>query len=410
MVGLRGGGIARAFRHRQYRNFAIGDVISLIGHWVQRVAVGWLTWELTESGTWLGIIAFAELAPSILFSPIGGAHADRFNRLRIVLVTEVMLALQAAILAAMTLIGWIDVWSLVILTAARGCLNAWSHPARQALVPSLVPHGEIAPAIALNSVLFNIARFVGPAIAGVVIAEWGIGHAFVINTIGLLLFTVVLYYLRPPYPDTAKRHHGAMMAQLVEGYSYVIHHPGIGPLMLLLLVTSLCARPVSDLLPGFAGAVFHTGATGLAWMTSSMGLGAMVAGFIIAQRGHVAGLTRFAVATTLVMGIALIAFAFSPVFWIALGVIAIAAFAIASTGIACQSLVQSGVDNNLRGRVVSVYGMIFRSGPAVGALIMGTLSETLGWEWPVAGGGLLCVVIWLWAKRKSPSIKASLER
>lgn len=410
MAGLMGGGIARAFRHRQYRNFAIGDVVSLIGHWVQRVAVGWLTWELTESGTWLGIVAFAELAPSILFSPIGGAHADRFNRLRIVLATEVMLVAQAAGLAVLTLAGWIDVWSLVLLTALRGCLNAWSHPARQSLVPSLVPHGDIAPAIALNSVFFNIARFIGPAIAGFVIVEWGIGHAFVINTVGLVFFTAVLVYLRPPYPDTAARHHGPMMGQLVEGYSYVIRHPGIGPLMLLLLVTSLCARPVGDLLPGFAGAVYHTGATGLAWMTSSMGLGAMVAGFIIAQRGHVAGLTRFAVTSTLVMGLALIAFAFAPEFWIALVMIAVAAFSIASTGIACQSLVQSGVDNNLRGRVISVYGMIFRAGPATGALIMGALSETLGWEWPVAGGGLLCLIIWLWAKRNSAAIKASLER
>ena len=410
MVGLMGGGIARALRHRQYRNFAIGDVISLIGHWVQRVAVGWLTWELTESGTWLGIMAFAELAPSILFSPIGGAHADRFNRLRIVLVTEVMLAAQSASLAVLTLAGWVDVWSLVILTTVRGCLNAWSHPARQALVPSLVPHSDIAPAIALNSVFFNIARFIGPAIAGLVIVELGIGHAFVINTVGLLLFTVVLAFLRPPYPDTATHHRGAMMVQLVEGYSYVIRHPGIGPVMLLLLVTSLCARPVGDLLPGFAGAVYHTGATGLSWMTSSMGLGAMVAGAIIAQRGHVAGLTRFAVISTLVMGLALIAFAFAPVFPMALIAISIAAFSIATTGIACQSLVQSGVENNLRGRVISVYGMIFRAGPATGALIMGSLSEILGWAWPVAGGGLLCLVIWLWARRKSSTIKASLER
>ena len=410
MVGFMGGGIMRALQHRQYRNFAIGDVISLIGHWVQRVAVGWLTWELTESGTWLGVVAFAELAPSILFSPIGGAHADRFNRLRIVIVTEVMLGAQAAILALLTLAGWIDIWSLVVLTVLRGSLNAWSHPARQSLVPSLVPHSEMSTAIALNSVLFNIARFIGPAMAGLIIVEWGIGHAFVVNTAGLMFFAVVLFYLRPPYPETAKRHRGPMLAQLVEGYSYVVHHPGIGPLMLLLLITSLCARPVSDLLPGFAGAVYLTGAPGLAWMTSSMGLGAMVAGFIIAQRGHVQGLTRYAVTGTMVMGLALIAFAFSPTFWVALIAIAVSAYSIATTGIACQSLVQTGVDNNLRGRVVSVYGMIFRAGPAVGALIMGSLSETLGWQWPVAGGGLLCVVIWYWGHRKSAAIKASLER
>jgi MFS family permease len=410
MSSLAGGGIARALRHGQYRRFAGGDFVSLVGNWVQRVAVGWLTWELTQSGTWLGIMAFAELAPSVLFSPLGGAHADRFDRLRIVLATEVMMALQAASLAVLTLAGWIDIWSLLVLTMMRGCLNSWSHPARQSLVPSLVPHTEIAPAIALNSVLFNMARFVGPAIAGIVIVEWGIGHAFVINTAGLLLFTGVLIYLRLPYPEKVKHNRQPLMVQLIEGYAYVVQHPGIGPVMLLLLVTSVLARPIGDLLPGFAGAVFETGATGLAWMTSSMGLGAMVAGFIIAQRGHVSGLTRFAVICTFLMGATLIVFAFAPQFWIALVAIAITSFAISTTGIGCQSLVQSGVDGNLRGRVISVYGMIFRAGPATGALVMGTLSENLGWEWPVAGGGALCLGTWVWAKRKSSAIKASLER
>lgn len=410
MVSLAGGGIARALRHKQYRRFAGGDFVSLVGNWVQRVAVGWLTWQLTESGTWLGIVAFAELAPSVMFSPLGGAHADRFDRQRIVVVTEVFLAVQAAALAALTLGGWIDIWSVVILTTARGALNSWSHPARQALVPSLVPRTEIATAIALNSVLFNSARFVGPAIAGVIIVEWGLGYAFVLNTAGLVLFTVVLIYLRPPYPEVAASKHQHLMAQLVEGYRYVVHHPGIGPVMLLLLIGSICARPIGDLLPGFAGAVYERGATGLAWLTSAMGAGAMIGGFIIAQRGHVAGLTTVAVRNTLLMGIALLAFAFAPTFWLALAAITIASFAIATTGISCQSLVQHGVDGNLRGRVISVYGMIFRAGPATGALLMGALSERLGWEWPVAGGAALCIVAWLWARQRSQAIAAVLER
>jgi MFS family permease len=409
MFGLRGGGIARALRHVQYRRFAAGDFVSLVGNWVQRVGIGWLTWQLTESGTWLGIVAFAELAPAVVFSPLGGAHADRFDRLRIVTVTEVMMAAQALSLAVLTLAGWIDIWSLLVLTCARGCLNAWSHPARQALVPSLVPHTEIATAIALNSVLFNTARFVGPALAGLIIAEWGTGFAFALNTLGLLFFAVVLVYLRPPYPDTGVRKRQPLIAQLTEACRYVIRHPGIGPVMLLLLVGSLCARPVGDLLPGFAGAVYETGATGLAWMTSAMGAGAMMSGFIIAQRGRVSGLTWLAIVNTLVMGLALIAFAFAPMFWLALVAIAVASFGISMTGIACQSLIQHGVDSNLRGRVISFYGMIFRAGPATGALIMGALSETLGWEWPVAGGGALCIAAWLWGRRKLRSIAVVLE-
>ena len=410
MAVVKGGGIARAFQHVQYRRYAFGDFVSLVGNWVQRVAVGWLTWELTESGTWLGIIAFAELGPSILFSPIGGAHADRFDRLRIVVVTEAFLAAQAAALAVLTLLGWIDVWLLLILTFMRGALNSWSHPARQALVPSLLPHSEIAAGIGLNSVLFNMARFVGPAVAGIVIAEWGIGHAFVLNAASLVVFFLVLLYLKPPYPDVIVRKHGALLADMIEGYRYVLRHPGIGPVMLLLVVTSLCARPVGDLLPGFAGAVFETGAMGLAWMTSSMGLGAMIGGIIVAQRGHVAGLTRIAMGATLIMGVALVVFAFSPSFWLALIAVSFAAFGIATAGISSQSLIQHGVDVSLRGRVISVYGMIFRAGPAIGALIMGALSETFGWEWPLAVGGLLCIVAWLWGRRNIAKISASLER
>src|SRR3546814_228842 len=198
-----------------------------------------------------------------------------------------------------------------------------------------------------------------------------------------MVFFLVLIYLRPPYPEAATRKHQALLLQMTEGYRYVIHHPGIGPVMLLLLITSLCARPVGDLLPGFAGAVYDAGATGLAWMTSAMGFGAMFAGFIIAQRGNVTGLTAIAMSTTLLMGIALIVFSFAPTFWIALVAVAFSAFGIASTGIASQSLIQHGVDAKLRGRVISVYGMIFRAGPALGALIMGSLSEYLGWEWPL---------------------------
>jgi MFS family permease len=345
----------------------------------------------------------------MIFSPLGGAHADRFDRLRIVTWTEVAMAGQAAALALLTLTGWIDIASLVLLTCLRGCLNAWSHPARQALVPSLVPHGDIATAIALNSVLFNTARFIGPAIAGLIIVEWGTGPAFVLNTVGLLFFSVVLFYLRPPYPDLDARKRQPLMAQLVEGFRYVVRHPGIGPVMLLILIASLFARPVGDLLPGFAGAVFDTGATGLAWMTSSMGVGSMISGFIIAQRGAVSGLTRLAIGSTLLMGLALVAFAFAPAFWLALLALTVASFGISMSGIACQSLVQHGVDSHVRGRVVSVYGMIFRAGPATGALIMGGLSETLGWEWPVAGGAFLCIAAWLWGRRKTEAIAAALE-
>ncbi|MCH8918513.1 MAG: MFS transporter [Proteobacteria bacterium] len=409
LENLKGGGIAQALRHTQFRRFAAGDLVSLIGNWVQRVAVGWLVWQLTESGTWLGILAVAELAPSILFAPLGGAFADKADRLKISIATLFGLMVQAAALTALTLGGWIDIWSLLVLTCARGCLNAWSHPARQAMVPSLVPKENLAPAIALNSVLFNTARFVGPAVAGVVIAQWGVGLAFLLNTASFMVFLLVLLRLQVPYAEVLKRKRQSLFDQLSEGYSYVVGHPGIGPLMLLLLFSAILVRPVSDLLPGFAGAVFDAGPTGLAWLTSAMGLGSTIGAFTIAQRGHMVGLTRLAVNHIMLSGGALIVFSFAPVFWIAVPVIAVASYSITITGISCQSLVQNSVKGELRGRVISIYAVIFRAAPAVGALALGALSEVFGWHWPMATSAALCLFVWLWGRKRQSAMSAALE-
>ena len=406
---LKEGGIAGALRHSNFRRYAGGDLVSLLGNWVQRVAVGWLTWQLTESGTWLGILAMAELLPSVLFSPLGGVLADKADRLKIATVTQAILMGQAAGLAVLTFGGWIEIWSLLALTAARGFLNAWSHPARQALVPRLVPSADLPAAVAMNSVFFNTARFIGPALAGVIIAKWGIGHAFLFNTVTYLVFLVALNGIRVPYPEALTKKRQSLFAQLNEGFRYIIGHRGIGPILLLLLATALLARPVSDLLPGFSGAVFDTGATGLAWMTSAMGLGSMIGAFAIAQRGQVSGLTRMAVTNTLVMALALIIFAFAPTIWLALAVLPVVSFAITVTGICCQSLVQNAVEGNLRGRVVSIYSVVFHTGPATGALTIGTLSEHFGWHWPLAGSAALCLVAWLWGRRRQAAIAAALE-
>lgn len=406
---LKEGGIARALSHSNFRRFAGGDLVSLLGNWVQRVGVGWLTWQLTESGTWLGIVAMAELLPSVLLSPVGGAFADKADRLKIAIVTQGFMMGQAAGLAILTIGGWIEIWSLLVLMAARGFLNAWSHPARQALVPSLVPLEDLPAAVAMNSVFFNTARFVGPALAGVIIAKWGIGYAFVFNGVSFLIFFMILTSIRVPYPDAMTKKHRSLFGQLNEGLRYITGHPGIGPILLLLLAGALLARPIVDLLPGFSGAVFDAGATGLAWMTSAMGFGSMFGAFAIAQRGHVRGLTRVAVLNTLVMALALFIFALTPTIWAALLVLPVVSFGITVTGISCQSLVQNAVEGNLRGRVMSIYSLIFHTGPGAGALIIGTLSEHINWHGPLAVSAALCLVAWLWGRKKQRVMAASLE-
>ncbi|HEU0070252.1 MAG TPA: MFS transporter [Alphaproteobacteria bacterium] len=404
------GGIVRALRYPQYRNFALGDVVSLIGTWIQRVAIGWLTWELTHSGAWLGIVAFAELGPSILFSPIGGAHADRFDRRIMAMSTEMLLMLQSLAFVLLVFTDWISIWWILALTILRGSANSWSHPARQSLIASLVPRDALPTAVAMNAVLFNLARFIGPAVAGVIIVEWGIGYAFLCNTASFILFICVLYSLNPSYSDQGERKRQPLMTQMIEGYAYVIRHPGIGPIMLMLLLTAVFGRPIAELLPGFAGAVFDNGAKGLAWMTSTMGVGAMIGGAFIAQRGQVQGLTRIVMAMTCVMGLSLLVFSVVPWFPAALLAIAVVALATVTMSISCQSLIQTQVDGAMRGRVISVYGMIFRMGPALGALVMGGLVDQLGWRWPIAAGALICLGTWWWGQRRAEQIRAVMEK
>lgn len=406
---LKEGGVARALSHRDFRRFALGDLVSLLGNWVQRVAVGWLTWQLTESGTWLGVVVMAELIPSILFSPVGGAFADKVDRLRIAIVTQMIMMAQAGSLALLTFGGWIDIWSLLALMAIRGLVNAWSHPARQALVPSLVPAQDLPAAVAMNSVFFNTARFIGPALAGVIIAKLDLAYAFVFNALSFLAFFLILLSIRIAYPEAMAQKHRSLFGQLNEGFRYIVKHPGIGPILLVLLAGALLARPVADLLPGFSGAVFDSGASGLAMMTSAMGIGSMFGAFAIAQRGHVAGLTRIAVINTFVQAMMLLIFAFAPSIWVALVVLPVLSFAITVTGISCQSLVQNAVEGNLRGRVISIYSVVFHTGPAAGTLIIGTLSQHINWHLPLACSAGLCLMAWLWGRSRQEAMKESLE-
>jgi MFS family permease len=407
---LQEGGIASALSHANFRRFATGDLVSLLGNWVQRVGVGWLTWQLTESGTWLGIVVMAELVPTVLLSPIGGAFADKANRLKIAIVTQAIMMGQAAGLAILALGGWIEIWGLLALMATRGVVNAWSHPARQALVPSLVPVKDLPAAVAMNSIFFNTARFVGPALAGMIIAKWDIGYAFLFNAVTFLVFFIILIRIRVPYPEVMTKKRRSLFGQLNEGFRYIIGHPGIGPILLLLSAGALLARPVTDLLPGYSGAVFNSGATGLALMTSAMGVGSMIGAFTIAQRGHVSGLTRFAVTGTFIMALTLLVFAFAPNLWVALAVLPVLSFAMTITGISCQSLVQNAVEGSLRGRVISIYSVVFHTGPAAGALIIGTLSEHTNWHWPLACSAGLCLMAWLLGRKKQKAIAASLEK
>jgi MFS family permease len=402
------GAFLHVLRHRNYRLYAVGDGVSLIGNWVQRVAIGWLTWQLTHSGAWLGIVAFADLFPAIVLSPIGGVIADRGDPRRMSLISQICAMGQALLLFVLTWQSWIGIWGIVALSVLRGSIAAINQPARMSLMPALIPREELSAAIALNSVLANMARFIGPAVAGAVIVAGGVDGAFAINAASYLLLLHALWRIDVGEENVAPHARSSVWSQVSVGYRYVYDHPGIGPLLLIFSSVTMLVRPVVELLPGFAGGVFDRGAEGLAWMTSAIGLGAMMGGVSMVRQGDAAKLVRAAVGSLLILSASVLAFALIPSFWCGLALLFAFGFTNTTSGIGTQTLIQSAVDDALRGRVMSLYGVVFRGGPAFGALIMGALSDRFGLQWPVACGAAVCLMVSLWAMTRKKMLLAHL--
>lgn len=395
---------------RAYRIYAIGNCVSLIGWWMQRIGVGWLTWELTESGAWLGLIALADLAPSLILAAPAGVLADRYPRLRLMIWSQVLMAAQAAVLAVMTALGAITTSWLLLLAFVLGCISAMNQPARLAFVSSLLPPDRFGAGIAINSGTFNLARLIGPMLAGYTIVLAGVATTFAINALSFVVFIVALLAIGQSVRDERiERAQTSMLASSLEGFRYVAQHEGIRQITLFLAAQSLTVRCYAELLPGFADGVFERGAVGLAWLSSAVGLGAVAGSVMIAARGGIEGLTRIAIAYTLALTVTLIAFSAAPSFWLALIAATVAGYTYTVSGVAMQTLVQSAVAPAFRGRVLSVYGMTFRVAPAVGAFLVGLASEFIGLRWAMGVSAALCLGVWAHAHLRRRRIAAAIE-
>ncbi len=403
------GGVRRALRHRNHFLFAAGMAPSLITLWMQRLAVGWLTWELTHSPAWLGIIAFADLFPAVVLSPLAGALIDRVDPMRPMILSQAVFLAQALILAVLSFAGLLTIESLLALAIVLGLTHPFNTASRHTILPSLVPREDLSVAIAVNSSLYNVARFIGPAAAGAVIVTGGVTWAFACNVLGYLVFLLALFRMDVAPPERRPRSETTLFGEVAEGWRYTVAHPGIRPVLVLLVITAVVSRPVVDLLPGFAGDVFHRGAGGLAWLTAAMGLGAMLGALWLALRGVLAGLTTITVSAVLVLALALGAFTAMDHFFLALPFLAISGFAMVVNGIGSQTLIQSSVAPAMRGRVMSLYTLIYRGMPALGAVVMGWLAEGLGLPATLGGGAVLCLVAWGWAARRRRGMAVALE-
>ena len=287
-----------ALRTPNYAIYASGNAISLIGFWMQRIAVGWLTWELTESGGWLGLVAFADLFPSVFVGPIGGVVADRIDPLKIIAAAQSFAMVQSALLFALVAADLINVYLLILMVFLNGLAMGFNQPSRLAMVPSLVPRALIGNAVAINAIIFNSARFIGPALAGLFIASWGVGIAFAANAATYVPFLLALWVLRRRIKGglvggAGKAPGTTLLDDIAEGLRYVAGHAGIGPLLFLLLAISIGVRPFVELMPGFAAQVFDRGAEALAIMTSALGLGSIVSGIWMAKYGGTTGMMRW---------------------------------------------------------------------------------------------------------------------
>jgi len=407
------GNVAPAFAHRNYRVYVSGNAIGLIGTWLQRVSVGWLAWTLTHSGAWLGIMSMAEFFPVVFLSPLAGVLADRRNQVSVIRTTQVIGALQASLLALLVYTGAITIEWLFTLTLLLGITNSFAQPSRMALISSLVDRPALPSALAINSIVFNSARFIGPAIAGLVIAQASIGAAFALNAATYAIFFAAMTRLRhvPALSGGAGRN---VLKASAEAYSYVSRHPGIAPMLLLFTVTTIATRGYIELFPGFADDVFQRGAAGLSVLVSTVGLGAICGGAWMLLRPGLSGLTSVVLGHTLVISLAILGFTATDQFYVALPFVFVAGLAMVITGVGAQTLIQASVEPQMRGRVMALYGMIFRAGPALGAVLMGSLSERFGLRLPLAVGAAIsvavCALTWARQRRIAPLLESEPPR
>ena len=331
---LAGSPVFETLKHDAYRRYMFGNALSHVGTWIQRVAVGWLAWELTHSGTWLGIVAFADLAPVVLIGPVGGAMTDRISPLRIATVCQVLSMILSAILCGLTALGVMTAPLLALLVLAQGLVMGFVQPARHTLIYALVPRAHLPTGVAINAVVFNMARFVGPAIAGGLLVWSGPALAFGLNTLSFLAFIIALMGLKVQFEVRDDRGaNSSIFGEVKAGARYAVTHPFIGPLILFSALLSICARPYLELLPGFADDVLGGGAAELATLTSSTALGAIVTGSWLAARGSAMTSFRFVVVCAAITALAVVGFAASTNLLLSMACICVAGGTLVMAGI-----------------------------------------------------------------------------
>jgi MFS family permease len=398
----------RALRHRNYRLFFAGQSVSLIGTWITRVAMGWLVYRMTKSEFVLGVVAFASLVPTFLLTPLGGVLADRFDRQRIILGTQVALMVTSFALGYFALRGTISVPIVIVLGTIQGVCNAFDIPARQAFVVQMVEErADLGSAIAMNSMVFNSARLVGPSVAGLLLAAFGEAWCFIIDGFSFLAVIAALVAMRTTPME--RRESTPVLHELRDGFAASFGFPPIRAILLLMALTSFVGMPYTVLMPAFADKVLHGDALTLGFLMAATGVGALLGALFLAMRPSVRGLGRIIASGAALFGAALIAFSFSRQTWLSLVLLAVTGFAMMAQTASSNTIVQTLVDDNKRGRVMAFFAMAFMGTMPFGNLFAGIIADRIGAPRTVFLGGVACVVGALLFARKLPQIRTLIR-
>ncbi len=403
-------GMGRALRHRDFTLYALAGWVSNIGLWVQRTALFWLTWELTGSYSTLGGLAFAEAIMTILIMPYAGTLTDRFDRLKIAKITQFALCVITVIIASLSALELITINILFGLVMLNGVAEGFWTPVRMTMQPSLVPKEDLPAALGFGATMFNLAQFLGPALGGIIVATLGVTYACSFNAASFFGYLLVLFIITLRYEQTIPHKSLGFIKEFKEGLVYISQTSGLKQFLLLSLGVSVFMRAYRELFAGISDGIFGMGVEGLAILSSAAGLGAMITAIYLGSVSKITGLIKIIIIALVLAMITQIVLATTNIFWVAVVCAAILSAVATYAGIGGQLIVQNTIHGAVRGRVMSIWGIILRGGPASGAWMVGTLATYGNLQSAFIIATTLFLFIWFWAAPKTTEMSKNLER
>jgi MFS family permease len=400
----------RALDHRNYRLFFIGQGISLIGTWMTQIATSWLVYRLTNSALLLGVVGFVGQIPSFLLAPVAGVLVDRWNRHRLLVATQALAMAQSLTLAVLTLTGVVKIWHVIALSAFQGVINAFDMPARQTFVVEMVERREdLSNAIALNSLIVNAARLLGPSFAGVIIAAVGEGWCFMLDGVSYLAVIASLLLMTLPRAVAERIEEENLLHQFREGWNYIVRFKPIRNILLLLALASLVGMPYTVLMPIFADEILGGGPHTFGWLMAAAGVGALMGALFLAARRTVLGLGKFIPLMAGVFGAGLIAFSFSRELWLSLFLRVVTGLGFMAQMAVSNTLLQTIVEEDKRGRVMSFYTVAVMGTMPFGSLLAGAMAARIGAPHTLLISGICCIVGAVWFAKTLPSMRRDIR-